>query len=94
MYDKETGNSLEITPELKAKAQAAYNSNPDRYKLETEEELSPKVPTKSSKAIASNLRYTAKEIQDEYDRTNVKFPGDIITDPTQGIAGDIYDVAS
>lgn len=83
----------------------AYNNmNPEEYSELTDEELkefeeltnrdTPKVPTKSSKAIASNLRYTAKEIQDEYDRSNDIFPGEVITDPTQGIAGDIYDVAS
>ena len=65
----------------------------DDFEIE-EIEDTPKVPTKSSKAIASNLRDTAKEIQDEYDRSNDIFPGEVITDPTQGIAGDIYDVGS
>ena len=27
-------------------------------------------------------------------KSNDIFPGEVITDPTQGVAGDIYDVAS
>lgn len=72
--------------------QAALDKVYDDYGEEGE--VITKVPTKSSKAIASNLRDTAKEIQDEYDRSNDIFPGEVITDPTQGVAGDIYDVAS
>ena len=68
--------------------------DPDAWIITKKNIISPKVPTKSSKAIASNLRDTAKEIQDEYDRSNDIFPVEVITDPTQGIAGDIYDVAS
>lgn len=72
--------------------QAALDKVYDDYGEEGE--VITKVPTKSSKAIADNLRYTAKEIQDEYDRSNDIFPGEVITDPTQGACGNIYDVGS
>ena len=72
--------------------QAALDKVYDDYGEEGE--VITKAPSKSSKAIASNLRYTAKEIQDEYDRSNDFFPGKVFTNDNQGIAGDIYDVAS